>query len=62
MEALSCKMLAIVNEGFITGFSVGARNDDLVSVSHVAFLLKIPSFSVGPFQITFNIEMCSPLF
>ena len=55
-------MLAIVNEGFITGFSVGARNDDLVSVSHVAFLLKIPSFSVGPFQITFNIEMCSPLF
>ena len=37
MEALSCMMVVAVNEGFICGFSVEARSDDHVSVSHLLF-------------------------
>jgi len=35
MEAVSRMMSAVVIVGFISGFSVGARSDDLVSVSHL---------------------------
>jgi hypothetical protein len=53
MEALSLMMLVIVIRGFIYGFSVGARSDDLVFVSH-SFLLMIPSFFVELAQTIFS--------
>lgn len=37
IEALSHMMVVAVNGGFIFGFSVGGRSDDLVSVSHFHF-------------------------
>jgi hypothetical protein len=37
IEALSRMMLASTNEDFITGFLMGARNDDLVFVSYLLF-------------------------
>jgi hypothetical protein len=54
MEALSRMMSAAVHDDFISGFSVGARSDDLVSVllmipssvSHLHFVDMIPSFFV----------------
>jgi hypothetical protein len=36
-EALSQLMFVAVNGDFISGFSMGARNDDSLSVSHLLF-------------------------
>lgn len=35
MEAFSRMMFVAVTRGFIFGFLVGARNDDILSISHL---------------------------
>jgi len=38
MEVLSRMMVAVVTEVFISGFSVGARNEDTLFVSYLLFV------------------------
>jgi hypothetical protein len=54
MRTLSRMMFATVTKGFVSSFSVGARNDDTLSVSHI-FLLTISLFLVGLQRMIFGI-------